>query len=183
LNCTGSPLGTVGEFKQHVGVACFRRAPTNQILSAELGQPGQHRWGTDADVVELVRALARQLPDKAIAPILNRAGKTTGRGNGWTRSRVCFLRNHRGIAPYRDGERAERSEVTLEEAAKVLNVSEATVRRLIQEKILPATQHCKGAPWVIRAGDLDDARVKQAADARRLRRPPSDDPRQNSLAL
>ena len=39
---------------------------------------GQHRWGTDADVVELVTALARQLPDKAIAPILNRAGKTTG---------------------------------------------------------------------------------------------------------
>ena len=81
------------------------------------------------------------------------------------------------------GERAERGEVTLEEAAKVLNVSEATVRRLIQEKILPATQHCKGAPWVIRAGDLDDARVKQAADARRLRRPPSDDPRQNYLGF
>ena len=75
---------------------------------------GQHRWGTDADVVELVTVLARQMPDKAIAAILNRAGKTTGRGNGWTRSRVCFLRNHRGIPPYREGERAERGEVTLE---------------------------------------------------------------------
>ena len=71
----------------------------------------------------------------------------------------------------------------MEEAAKVLNVSEATVRRLIQETILPATQHCKGAPWVIRADDLDDAKVTQAADARRLRRPPSADPRQNALAL
>jgi excisionase family DNA binding protein len=152
-------------------------------LRVRKNRAGQHRWGTDVDVVELVTALARQLPDKAIAPILNRAGKTTGRGNGWTRSRVCFLRNHRGIPPYRDGERAERGEVTLEEAAKVLNVSEATVRRLIQEKILRATQHCKGAPWVIQAEALDDARVKQAADARRLRRPPSDDPRQNTLAL
>ena len=37
--------------------------------------------------VELVTALARQLPDKAIAPILNRTGKKTGRGNGWTQSR------------------------------------------------------------------------------------------------
>ena len=152
-------------------------------LRVRKNRAGQHRWGTDADVVELVTALARQLPDKAIAPILNRAGKTTGRGNGWTRSRVCFLRNHRGIPPYREGERAERGEVTLEEAADVLNVSEATVRRLIQEKILPATQHCKGAPWVIRADDLDDAKVKQAADARRLRRPPSDDPRQNVLGF
>jgi hypothetical protein len=76
-------------------------------LRVRKNRAGQHRWGTDAGVVELVTALARQLPDKAIAPILNRAGKKTGRGNGWTHSRVCFLRNHRGIPPYRDGERAE----------------------------------------------------------------------------
>jgi excisionase family DNA binding protein len=152
-------------------------------LRVRKNRAGQHRWGTDADVVELVTALARQLPDKAIAPILNRAGKKTGRGNGWTQSRVCVLRNHRGIPSYRDGERAERGEVTMEEAAKVLNISEATVRRLIQEKTLPATQHCKGAPWVIRVADLRDPRVTQAADARRLRRPPSEDARQNTLAL
>jgi excisionase family DNA binding protein len=71
----------------------------------------------------------------------------------------------------------------MEEAAGVLNVSEATVRRLIIEQVLPATQHCKGAPWVIRADDLDAAKVKQAADARRHRHPPSDDAQQNILAL
>jgi excisionase family DNA binding protein len=71
----------------------------------------------------------------------------------------------------------------MEEAARALNVSEATVRRLIQEKILPATHHCKGTPWVIRADDLNGATVRQAADVRRQRRPPSDDPRQNSLGL
>jgi excisionase family DNA binding protein len=120
-------------------------------LRVRKNRTGQHRWGTDAGVVELVTALARQLPDKAIAAILNRAGKTTGRGKGWTRSRVCIVRNHRGIPPYREGERAERGEVTLEEAAGFLKLSEATVRRLINEKILPATQPCKGAPWVIRA--------------------------------
>ena len=36
------------------------------------------------ETVDLVRVLARQMPDKAIASVLNRAGKTTGRGNGWT---------------------------------------------------------------------------------------------------
>ena len=123
------------------------------------------------------------MPDKAIAAILNRVGKTTGRGNGWTRSRICVLRNNRGIPPYRAGERTERGEITMEEAAASLNVSEATVRRLIQEKILPAAQHCRGAPWVIRANDLDNPKVTQAADARRQRRPPSDDQRQNILAL
>ena len=128
-------------------------------LRVRKNRAGQHRWGTNADVVELVTVLGRQLPDKAIAAILNRAGKTTGRGNGWNRSRVCIVRNHRGILSYREGERTERGEVTLEEAAGVLNVSEATVRRLINEKILPAVQNCKGAPWVIRADDLLSARM------------------------
>jgi excisionase family DNA binding protein len=152
-------------------------------LRVRKNRAGQHRWTTGADVVELVTVLARQVPDKTIAALLNRAGKATGRGNGWTRSRVCWLRNHRGIPPYRDGERSERGEVTLEEAAAVLKVSEATVRRLIAEKVLLATQFCKGAPWVIRANDLQNEDVKRAAEARRQRRPASADQRQNVLAL
>jgi len=43
------------------------------------------------------------MPDKAIAAILNRAGKPTGRNNGWTQNRVCVFRNHRGIEVYREG--------------------------------------------------------------------------------
>jgi excisionase family DNA binding protein len=152
-------------------------------LQVRKNRAGQHRWSTDADVVELVTVLARQMPDQAIAAVLNRAGKTTGRGNGWTRSRVCFLRNHRMIPPYREGERAERGEVTLEEAAARLKVSEPTVRRLIKDKVLPAEQLCKGAPWVIRAGDLDRETVRRAAEARRRRRPPSVDSHQNVLSL
>ena len=137
-------------------------------LKVRKNRAGQHRWSTDADVVDLVRVLARQMPDKAIAAVLNRAGKTTGRGNGWTRSRVCSLRNHRGIAPYREGERGERGEVTLDEAAAAIVGEPSTVRRLIQDGQLAASQLCKGAPWVIRAGDLESDEVKQ-----RCRRPPS----------
>ncbi len=152
-------------------------------LRVAKNQAGQHRWTTDAEVVELVAALARLLPDQAIAAVLNRAGKTTGRGNGWTRSRVCMLRNHRNIPPHREGERAERGEATLDEAAKKLNVSEATVRRMIAERILPAHQFCKGAPWTIRIDDLGLETVMQAADQRRTRKPSSDNLRQNALAF
>ena len=53
-------------------------------LEVRKNRAAQHRWSTDVDVVELVRVLARQMPDKAIASLLNRVGKTTGRGNGWT---------------------------------------------------------------------------------------------------
>ena len=152
-------------------------------LKVRKNRVGQHRWSTDADVVDLVTVLARQMPDQAIAAVLNRAGRKTGRGNGWTRSRVCVLRNHRGIATYREGERAERGEATLDEAAAALNVSAATVRRMINEGLLPARQLCKGAPWVIPSGDLARADVRRAADARRTRRPASRDPNQNEMAF
>ncbi len=61
-----------------------------------------------ADVVDLVRVLARQLPDHAIAAILNRSGKLTGRGAAWTRAHVCGLRNTNDIPIYREAERVER---------------------------------------------------------------------------
>jgi excisionase family DNA binding protein len=152
-------------------------------LRVRKNRAGQHRWSTDTDVIELVAVLARQMPDQAIAAILNRTGKKTGRGNGWTRSRVCWLRNHRGITPYREGERAERGEATLDEAAAALDVSAATVRRMINEGLLPAHQLCKGAPWVIRADDLARPDVRRVADQRRTRRPSSDDPRQNEMTF
>jgi excisionase family DNA binding protein len=73
--------------------------------------------------------------------------------------------------------------MTLDEAAAILNVSEATVRRLIAAQILPAHQFCKGAPWVIRSADLEQENVRHAANDRRARRPPSENVLQNTLAF
>jgi excisionase family DNA binding protein len=155
----------------------------HSALKVKKNRTGQHRWSTAGETVDLLRVLARQMPDKAIAAVLNRAGKTTGRGNGWTQSRVCSLRSHNAIATYREGERRERGEVTLDEAAEVLSVSPSTVRRLIKDGQLAAGQLCKGAPWIIRTADLERADVKRAATARRLRRPPSGDALQKELEL
>jgi hypothetical protein len=155
----------------------------HSALKVKKNCSGQHRWSAAAEVVDLVRVLARQMPDKAIASVLNRAGKRTGRGNGWTSSRVCSLRNNHRIASYRDGERRERGEVTLDEAAASLSVSPSSVRRLIQDGQLAANQLCKGAPWVIKASDLERDDVKRAASARRLRRPPSGNALQKELDL
>ena len=155
----------------------------HSALSLRKNRCGQHRWSTERDVVDLTRALARLMPDKLIAATLNRAGKTTGRGNGWTKSRVCSLRNHHRIDVYREGERQERGELTLDEAATVLALSPSSVRRLIQDGHLAAQQFCKGAPWIIRADDLDREEVIQAANARRLQRPSSDNPNQKTLVI
>ena len=129
-----------------------------------------------------MRELARQMPDKAIAAVLNRAGKRTGRDNGWTQSRVCTFRNQHDIAVYHDGERAERGELTLDEAAAKLTISPMTVLRLIHNGIISARQLCRGAPWVIKAQDLEQPDVMAAAAGRR-KRPPPQHPDQQVLAL
>ena len=94
-------------------------------LSVPRNRTGQHRWAASAEVVDLVRGLARQLPDGAIAATLNRLGKKTGRDNSWTEARVRTFRNSRGIVVYRSGE------LTLTDAAAPLGISKMTVLRLI----------------------------------------------------
>jgi excisionase family DNA binding protein len=152
-------------------------------MTVKKNKVGQTRWTTEANVVDLVRVLARQLPDNAIAAILNRSGKTTAHGANWTRTHVRGLRNTHGILVYRAGERTERGEVTLDEAAETLKVSRATAYRMVTNGVLPGWQLCAGAPWIIRLVDLQLDDVRRDAEARRSRRPISHDPLQNSLTL
>jgi len=141
-------------------------------LEAKRNNTGRNHCAPDAEVTDLVHVLARQMPDQAIAAVLNRSGKSTGRGNNWTRSAVCSLRSKNGIMAYREGERGERGEATLVEASEMLAVSTSTVRRMIHAGTLPAHQLCKGAPWIIRYSDLehDDVRLRQMPDVHEVRR-------------
>jgi DNA invertase Pin-like site-specific DNA recombinase len=126
---------------------------------------GQHRFATDRETQDLIRDLARVLPDKAIASLLNRLGRPTGHGHGWTSNRVCTFRNRHGVEVYRDGERQERGELTLDETSKKLGVSEMSVIRYIRRGSLAAKQACPGAPWVIKESDLDALRGTQPFSA------------------
>jgi len=123
-------------------------------LKLKMNTAGKHRWTVPEDTLTLVRELARQMPDKQIARLLNRAGKPTGRGNGWTEVRVRSFRHHHQIAVYRPGEWAERGEITLEAAARVIGVTPMTALRMIRRGDLKGRQLCRGAPWVIRTEDV-----------------------------
>ena len=95
---------------------------------------------------------------------------------------MTSFRSAHGIAVYRDGEGAERGDMTLKEAAASLQISPMSVLRLIQTGTLPAEQLCKGAPWVIKRADAQTREVIQAAKAKR-RRPLPEDPNQKVLVL
>ncbi len=123
-------------------------------VKLRLNAAGRHHWPPAEDTVALVRELARLMPDRQIARLLNRSGKSTGYGNGWTEQRVRGFRNHHDIAVYRDDEWAERGEITLDAAAETLGVAKMTALRMIRRGDLKGRQACKGAPWVIKAEDV-----------------------------
>lgn len=144
--------------------------------------PGMHRWKTDTDTEAAIRGLARLMPDGAIASLLNRWGKRTAKGHTWTEARVRSFRCDHQIDIYRDGERAERGELTLQEAAQLLKVSEMTVVRMIRAGLLRGTQLCKGAPWVIHRADLEDRNLQHVVKAG-LRTPSTANGNQGQLEL
>jgi excisionase family DNA binding protein len=131
-------------------------------LDVTRSRAGQHRWKTSPTTVHLIEELARLLPDASIASVLNRIGMRSAKGHTWTQLRVRNFRAERGIAIYRDGERAERGELDLREAAEKLGVSKMTVIRLIKDNVLSARQPCRGSPYVIRQEDLDRPVVRRA---------------------
>jgi len=131
-------------------------------LEVAKNRTGQNRWKTDIETVQLVRELARILPDHSIAPLLNRLGKRSAKGQSWTQLRVRNFRGVHKISAYRDGERTQRHELILHEAASRLGVHRMTVVRLIRDGLLPASQACVGAPYVIREDDLDRPELQRA---------------------
>jgi hypothetical protein len=122
---------------------------------------GMHGRMADRSVVELVRELAQVCDDQTIAAVLNRLGLTTGQGNTWRMARVKSFRHTHGIEL---GE-GHPGCVTLQGAARTLQVSDTVVERLIRRRVLPARQVVQYAPWVIEERDLELPAVQAAVQA------------------
>jgi hypothetical protein len=132
-------------------------------LRVARNKPGQHRHSADRSVIELVSELAKICQDKTIAAILNRLGYKTGQEKTWNTSRVAGLRGYHKIAPFQKQD----DWVTQEEAGRELHVSDTVVKRLIRERVLPAKQVVKFAPWIIEKKNLLLPAVQQQVKAAR----------------
>lgn len=129
-------------------------------LRVKKNRTGEHTRCTSMDAIEVMRQMAIAHGDEQIAATLNRLGFQTGTGNSWNEQRVYSARRYHQL-PALDPSRAN-SFLTLERAAERLGVSANSVRRMIQQKTLPATQVVPSAPWQISVEALESDRVKQA---------------------
>jgi hypothetical protein len=156
-------IATVNEAEPSVELVIHWEGGKHTELKIAKNRTGQHSRATQREVVEVVRELARRLPDGQIARILNRLGYQTGAGNGFTANRVVTLRNYHGIEVYNSD--ASAPGITIEKAAALLGISTGTVRRMIRAGIIEARQPVAYAPWAIDPAILSNEAVKRAVDA------------------
>jgi excisionase family DNA binding protein len=133
-------------------VELFWEGGAGAELRVPLAHRGPERHRTSEDTVDLVRRLAAHYPDRQIAAILNKQGRRTGTGLPFSELRVRGVRQRASIpaAPPFD---SASDIVTIEEAATELGVSAATVRRWLNEGLLPGEQVTPHAPWRIRLSE------------------------------
>jgi len=124
---------------------------------------GKHRYTTDGQVMDVIQELSKVCDDRAIAGILTRLGYRTPHGKTFRAHHVANVRHYHRLPNFPKC----RDWITLEQAAKALEVSTTLIKRLIRQKILPAKQVVKCAPWIIRREDLAlDAVQRQIKAAR-----------------
>lgn len=137
------------------------RGGQHSELRVRKPKPGEHECRTADEAVAVIRTMATRWSDEEIAATLNRMALPTGQGKTWTAHRVGSLRRVRGIHAFKSAEK-NGEWLTMREAAAKLGVSHHQIRRLIKESALAAEQVVPGAPYQIRASDLNDERVASA---------------------
>ena len=126
-------------------------------------ETGRSRRCTDPEAIEVLRQMAGKFSDRQIAATMNRLRLRTGVGNSWSEMRVRSARSYYQLPAFHQDDQAKAKEVTVKIAAQRLNVSEWIVRRMIEEKILPARQVIVCAPWQIPVEALDSEGIRQRA--------------------
>ncbi len=130
-------------------------------LRVKKNATGKHRRCTAVETIDVIRRMAGRFSDQQIAATLNRLGPRTGTDHTWTEGRVRSARHYHQLPSY-DAKRQDGRILTLEEVAARLGISPKSVRRMIEQKKLAATQVVACAPWQIPAEALDTDAVRQA---------------------
>src|SRR5919202_1208739 len=151
-------VADVDEAAREIVLTIHWRGGQHSQLRVRKPRSGEHGCRTPDAALAVMRSMATRWSDADIAATLNRMGMPTGQGKTWTAHRVSSVRRVNGIHAYRSAEK-NGEWLTMSEAAAMLRVTSHRIRRLISDGILSAEQVVPGAPYQIRAADLQDERV------------------------
>ena len=150
-----------GKTREIVLTIHWRGGQHSQVRLAK-PKSGEHGCRTPDEALAVMRSMAGKWSDEHIAATLNRMGLPTGQAKTWTAHRVSSVRRVNDIRAYRSAHK-DGQWLTMSEAAAELGVNNHRIRRLIKDGILPAEQVVPRAPYQIRASDLLDPKVIDAA--------------------
>jgi excisionase family DNA binding protein len=131
-------------------------------LTSRLNHSGGHRYVTSEQVNDLVRRVAPYYTDERIAFMLNGKHLRTGRDNSFTIARVGYVRRTLRLPPANPSNLPDNDDpawMSVDRAARVLGVSQDTIRRWAREGSLQAKQVMPQAPWRIHVTDEVIARM------------------------
>ena len=114
---------------------------------------------TDIQDVDLILKMAVRYEDDEIARVLNKLNRRTGKGLPWSRSRVAGVRKKHGIKSAPHAKMRGQEILSLAQASRYCAVSDTSIRKLVEAKLLPMTQAAPWAPWEIERADLDSEPV------------------------
>lgn len=154
-------VADIDDATREVVLTIHWRGGQHSQLRVRKPQTGEHGCQTPEQALAVMERMATRFSDADIAATLNRMGVRTGQNKTWTAHRVASIRRVRGIHAFRSAEK-DGAWLTMREAAGKLGVTSHVVRSMIQSNILPADQVVPGAPWQIRASDLESDQVVDA---------------------
>lgn len=154
-------IADVDDATREVVLTIHWRGGQHSQLRIRKPRTGEHGCQTPVQALAVMERMATRFSDADIAATLNRMGVRTGQDKTWTAHRVASIRRVRGIHAFRSAEK-DGAWLTMREAATKLGVTSHVVRRMIQGGLLPAEQVVPGAPWQIRALDLEAEHVVDA---------------------
>jgi hypothetical protein len=127
--------------------------------------------------------LVRIANDDLIAGILNRNKLLTGHGNRWTRERVTALRSYHHIPVWHPAADGIEPWLNLTRAAKLLGISQKTLRLAAESEEIDADHPLPDGPWIFRRADLQGPVAQTIVDRARkgARHPMGPHPEQQSL--
>jgi DNA invertase Pin-like site-specific DNA recombinase len=159
-------VATINDESREVLLVIHWMGGRHSELRFAVNRTGHHSRCTGADAINIIQQMAVSCSDRQIAATLNRLGMKTGAGNTWEEHRVRSARSHLRL-PAHDPSKSAGTTLTMEQAAKRLGIATRTMRRLVEEKIVPATQVVATAPWEIPEASLSSAGVIE--EVRRIR--------------